>query len=462
MEMIESRSIRLLDVLQRPGVQRVFVHDSVAVGVESLNVSRGTSGNLHAERALLLAQSGDVVVLAHHVDRDYRDFLARIGIGPGPDGVVVLSPDPARSDEGSKPLFEMLRHDSALMRVAERLDAGRQIRLSPYFASDLVFECGARLEALTGRGIVVEGGSASAVALSNRKDLVRQAALRLGVPWPGGELVAWHDGCPDGFDPARALVDAAGRVGSGGGSIFIRGVWSMHGSDNLRLAESDGIEAADIERWLAGRPTQRGFLVEPLLPVAVSPNVQLWIDDDGAVMHLAVTAQRLDRQMIHRGNEYPCPQLDEIALTAASETMGRWLAAAGYRGPVGLDFLVTGQAREPAGQVLLAEINGRINGATYAIGLTEQLNQRCVLGGRPPFGCWRSLTDLRTSPRCFAALADELGDLLYADGRRSGIVPYNAAMLSRGSVNLLVTGSSPDELDALEREVFALLDVGSG
>jgi hypothetical protein len=167
---------------------------------------------------------------------------------------------------------------------------------------------------------------------------------------------------------------------------------------------------------------------------------------------------RLDGRLTHRGNEYPSAQQNEAALHTAAEIMGRWLATAGYRGPLGLDFLVTGKPGEPPEQVLLAEINGRINGATYVIAVTERLNQRRASGDRVPLACWRSSTGIATLPRCFAGFADALDDLLYAEDRAAGIVPYNVGMLSHGSVNLLFVGACEQELDALEAEARARLE----
>ena len=89
----EGAELRLLDFMQRPGVQRIFVHDSVAVGVDSLNHSRGLASNVHAERAVLLAQAGDLVVLDQAVDHDYLGFLEDIGIGPARNDFLALSAD---------------------------------------------------------------------------------------------------------------------------------------------------------------------------------------------------------------------------------------------------------------------------------------------------------------------------------------------------------------------------------
>jgi hypothetical protein len=307
--------------------------------------------------------------------------------------------------------------------------------------------------------IAVDGGSAAAVALSNRKDRVRAEARRLGVPWSEGQLVCWpHE--RDCFDAADELLAAVRLVGAKSGGAFVRGVWSMHGADNIRIA-GDGLSRARLAEWLSARPSQRSFLVEPLLPVCASPNVQLWIDDDGSVQVVAVTGQRLDDRLIHRGNAFPHPSVHSAQLREWSIAMGGWLASAGYRGPLGLDFLETLDPRTGRDAALLVEVNGRINGATYALAVTERLDAQRSQRGLPPVGCWRSATDVPTPARSFAELAERLGDSLLADvGRFAGVVPYNIGLLQHGSVFLLMVAGTPDELEDLERAVLARVRAG--
>jgi len=454
----EGAEVHFLDFMQRPGVQRVFVHDSVAVGVDSLNESRGLAKNVHAERAVLLAQAGDLVVLDRELDHDYRWFLERIGIGPARNDVLALSaergPASARASAGAKGLFDMLEDAAALGVLAERLDLSREVRLSPYYASDAAFGIAGALARLTGRPVSVDGGSAAAVALSNRKDLVRDQARSLDVPWSEGELVSWVDRHDDGFDLAAALAAAIRRVRSTTGGVFIRGVWSMHGSDNLRVP-SGGMERARVADWLRGRPAQRAFLVEPLLPVCASPNVQMWIDDDGGVHSLAITGQRLSPSLVHQGNMFPYRSPLTSRIEASAVAIARWLSTAGYRGPLGLDFLETRDPRTGGEVALLVEVNGRINGATYVLGAVERLDRRRRAMSLAPLGHWRSATEVATHFRSFAQLAEAMGDLLYIDRCSAGVIPYNVGMLQHGAAYLLMVASRPDELDALEQAVGA-------
>lgn len=455
----EDAPLRLLDLLHRPGFQRLYVHDSMAVGVDSLNASRGLSGNLYAERAVLLAQPGEVVVLEQDLDPDYRTYLSDIGLGPDPDGIFVV-PAAARVAAGPRSLLERLTDAATLRRLAERLDPRRATRLSPYYASPMTFELARALEGLTGRRVLVDGGSPEAVVRANRKDVVREQARRLGVPWSEGELVSREGRAAGHSDAAAELLAAIGRVLGTTGGAFVRGIWSMHGADNLRVVGRTPSRAS-LAEWLRGRPAQPAFLVEPLLSVGPSPNVQMWIDDDGGAHVLAVTLQRLDDELVYRGSAYPhfSPRSAQIRENAL--IVGRWLAMEGFRGPLGLDFLETKHTRTGRDAALLVEVNGRINGATYLLGAVERLDQQRIQNGVARLSCWRSATEVATPARSFAELADRLGTLLFSDFRRSaGVIPYATGLLSRGRIYMLMVASAADELEALEQAAIACLQAG--
>ena len=55
----------------------------------------------YPERALLLAEPGDLVCVGAPVDPEYLEFLAGLGLGPRPEDVIVA--------EGTGPLAERLR-----------------------------------------------------------------------------------------------------------------------------------------------------------------------------------------------------------------------------------------------------------------------------------------------------------------------------------------------------------------
>jgi hypothetical protein len=124
-----------------------------------------------------------------------------------------------------------------------------------------------------------------------------------------------------------------------------------------------------------------------------------------------------------------------------SGILARWLRDGGYAGLVGFDFVeyTNEQGRSKA---LLAELNPRVNGATYPLCLSERLRIA------PAFvsGC------IRTGVGTFADLKHDLNDLLLAPGRQNGLVPYATGCLQYGRCSMIAFGSTADEATELFAE----------
>ena len=90
-------------MLQRPGVQRIFVHDYEAPNVPSLRPDIDAFASLYAERALLMAQGGDVVVVADEVDPAFLEYLRELEIGPSPIEFWPLEVRPGRHAKAARP-----------------------------------------------------------------------------------------------------------------------------------------------------------------------------------------------------------------------------------------------------------------------------------------------------------------------------------------------------------------------
>lgn len=446
----------ILGVLQDPGIQRIFLHDYVGIDVPTLRSMEGWGTSRYTERALMMAQRGDIVAVLDPLDPKYLCYLDELGVGPGADGVVALDASPELLTTSPRSLLARLAVDGdAISRVAERMDRTREAKLNPYFGSPVVAAVRSRLENCAGREIIVEAGSVGATDLANRKDRVREAAQVLHVPIPDGEVCGWSSPDVDCVESAHALVEAIARHIASTGSVMIRGAWSMHGVDNLTIANGH-LDVDGVRQWLAQRRHLCTYLVETRVPLVASPNLQLWISDDGRrVMHLATTNQRLDAGSAYHGSEFPHRKGLEGDLITSALTLGRWLSSMGYRGPLGIDFIETIDRESGKGIHLLAEINGRINGATYAIALGERLNQVRAATNRSPISAWVTNTALEVRARSFSELYDLLGDLVYTHALSCGVVPYNTGLLPRGQVHLAILATTVEGAKALERELIA-------
>ncbi len=445
----------LLGVLQRPGVQRIFVHDYQAVDIPTLRSIDGSGAHRFAERALVMAQRGDIVVTTDQTETEYLAYLEELGIGPDRNDIVALDalPRHAGGARAGSLLSRLAADERAAQRIAERVDYRRETRLMPYFAAPAVAAVQSRLEHALGRRVVVESGSAIVADHANRKDLVRNAALHLGVPTAEGEVCSWAS-TDVGSEPRRTLTAAIRRHLDGTGAVMVRGAWSMHGVDNLIVAD-ESVDEDLVSEWLAQREHLRTYLVETKVPVLASPNLQLWISEDGGcVEHLGITNQRLDANSSHCGNEFPhCTELDH-SLVASALALGRWLSSIGYVGPLGVDFIETVDRSTGKPAHLLAEVNGRINGATYALALTERINQVRTMAGHAPISAWITNTHLKVRARSFACLRDALGDLIYRHGSACGVVPYNTGLLAEGMVHAAIVADTVADARRLELEMI--------
>lgn len=440
----------LLDALHRPDVQRLFVHDNAAVGVPGLRALHGASDIRFAERAVLLARPGDVVVVERNLEPAYQTYLDELGIGPGRNGVLALTEAaPEDVQPAATTLSGLLQRPTALDRVAARCRADRDLRLSTYYPDSTIYQLADDLTARLGRPVTVEGGRAAAVDMANRKDLMRAEAYRLGVPWPPGEVVAVvnQEDCYD--RTSVALHDAAQRAVGLTGRVIVRGAWSAHGVDAITL--EDACDALRMTDWLADRPGQQHYLVESMLDVSASPNVQVWIDDDGSATVLGVTRQRLSGGLVYGGSLFPHQSPGSAAMAESARVMARRLAEHGYRGLLGFDFIESGPPDETTHH--LVEVNGRINGATYALGLAEGINRARSAAGQPAFDCWRSLSPQHCRARTFAELAGQIPDLLYRPGRDAGVIPFNVGCLPHGYTYLLTLAGCQQSAEQLERHV---------
>src|SRR5262249_28756425 len=120
----------------------------------------------------------------------------------------------------------------------------------------------------------------------------------------------------------------------------------------------------------------RIFLVDAMFEVTSSPNVGMFIDPRTRdISCFSCTEQIFGKGLDHTGNRYPLKDSRQLsAMIAAAERFAISLRGLGVTGYLGFDFC---EYKLPAGgsSFLLAEINPRINGATYCQALFAALNR---------------------------------------------------------------------------------------
>ena len=442
---------RVLDL--RPADQlQLFVHCATSVDyLSELNASI-PGVERYAERALLLAGQRDVVCVTDEIEPDYLDFLGELGLGPVRGNVLAVSRF-GRTGR-CQPLWQsLLQSDEALDTLACILRRHRSGRVHPFIASPGQFELAAALELRSGVPVQVAGGNPQVVAYADLKHHIRAKAIELGVPVAPGEVVDLGAAGKCRQREYEMLVSAIERRIDPTGRAIIRGTSGAAGSATY-CAGRGGEHSSTLARRLAERGENRIYLVESMVEMTASPNVQMQIDGGSrSIECTGVTDQRWERTLVHGGNLYPSRAGCVPEMVAWAHTLAEWLRSAGFVGVAGFDFV---EYLDPSGipRAFLAEVNPRVNGATYPLRLAERLNAVQREAGLPEIGAFVSGT-IETRANSFAELRDSIDGLLFSTERGEGLVPYVTGCLPYGKCGMVAVAESSSEADELFREVEA-------
>ena len=432
----------LLGLIREDAGALAYVHCNTSVEyLEGLY--RAVPGvDFYPERALLLARRNDLVCVADEVEPAFLDYLAELELGPDPSGIVVAAP-PAQVRLA--PLWKtVLENDGALGRLSYLMQLRGATAIHPFMATTGQFDLALKLGERLWRRVRVLGGDPDLVAYADLKHHIRSAALELGVPVAPGEVLEL---APDSTSDQRrqSLRAAIQRQARHTGRVILRGAAGAAGSATHLVAAGDTGE--ELAHRLGESEANRIYLVEAMVEATASPNIQLHIDEqDGTLECVGISDQRLDSDLVHVGNGHPSEArcLDEMVRWAG--TLARWLRDAGYAGIVGFDFIEyvddRGQPR-----ALLAEVNPRVNGATYPLALLERLGMSAFVSGT-----------LNTDLDTFDELRTILSDVLYLPGRRAGLIPYATGCLREGKCPVVALAPTHGEAAKLYAEAELILE----
>jgi hypothetical protein len=236
------------------------------------------------------------------------------------------------------------------------------------------------------------------------------------------------------------------------GRVIVRGTSGAAGSATFVVKQTE--EIGELAERLAGRRDNRIYLVESMTEVAVSPNVQLRVDQESrAIVCDGVTDQRLDRDLVHAGNLFPSCARRLGDMIGWARTMAEWLRDRGFVGFVGFDFV---EYACPGGErrAFLAEVNPRINGATYPLRLAARLNDTQREAGLPEARGFVSGV-VETEACSFAELRDLWEGDLFSRSRGTGLIPYITGLLPYGKVGLVALAPTLQEAKRLYHESAA-------
>jgi hypothetical protein len=428
----------------------VYVH--CATSVEYLAELNATIPGVehYAERALLLAELGDIVCVPDEVDPAYLEYLGELGIGPAPGNLLVASrygdADP------SAPLWlRLLDSDEALAALRCSIQRRGSAWLHPFIATQGQFDLAAALQRRSGVSVQVFSGYPDVVTYADRKHNVRARAIELGVPVARGEVV---DLRPEREWRGREglLRRAIERHMPETGRVIVRGSAGAAGSATFPLRSHDEIPA--LTRRLAASAANHIYLVESMVEMTVSPNVQMYIGPEpGAIRCGGTTDQRWERPLIHGGNSFPSCARRLADMLGWSRTLAEWLQGSGYSGVAGFDFVeYNDRAGQP--QAFLAEVNPRTNGATYPLRLRRRLNVAQREAGYPEVRAFASGT-VESEAGSFAELRHMWNERLFCPQRGTGLVPYMPGLLRHGKCGVVALAGSREKAEQLYQQAAA-------
>ncbi len=432
----------IIETLGGSSVTQIFVHNLTSDIAELSAVI--PEKEKYDERALVIARPDDIVCVLNRVNDQYIKFLSTIGIGPTNGNIVVASESiDYNSDEILPDL--LMRNHNVLLKIGKLVKKNNKIFLNPFIALPREFQLAKILEAVLGRKVDIHGGNPEIVEHVYHKHKIRVKAVELGVPVTQGDIVELklrNDGRPFDLTPVHVSIN---RYIHRTGRVIVKGSCGASGSSIIVVKNNpESIEKVLSE--IACRSDNRIYLVEVMLDVITSPNILMYIEpDNGCILCVSVADQRLDKDLIHKGNVYPTRAKTLRAMISSAQNISKWLQHEGYSGIVGFDFGEYLNQKTGELEHVLFEINPRINGSVYPKSLMEHFNKKQGKTGAPYIEAFLS-ANVKTKASSFAELDELYGHLFYKPKTGKGLVPYNTGCLENGKFSLTVFGKPRDEV----------------
>lgn len=434
----------LLECLCASDATQLFAH-----GVSSLAHRSALRAVLpgideYAERALLLAERRDVVCVLEPVEEAYLDYLTELKLGPAANRVVVASEGSHGRRGGSLPAA-LLGNPTALDRITTLLRGEERTVLNPFAASASEFALAARLGAILGRRVEVLGSAPPLAYRLSKKHRQRALAVEAGVPVAPGEVVTLPADARGRVLDVVPLRAALGRRLDRSSRVIIRGTYGVSGSATWVVGNGFlGVDEA-LER-VVRRRDNRIYLVEEMFEVLVSPNLQMFIEPPGGrITCVGISDQRWVGTLVHGGNASPSRAETLPEMVACAERISTLLQRAGYSGLAGFDFGEHLEAASGRRRPFFAEVNLRINGATYPIALVERLNREQARLRLPPIRAFAT-ANLRPYARSFQDFERSYGEAFFQRERGAGVLPFNTGCLRHGQLTVAVLGGTREEV----------------
>lgn len=372
------------------------------------------------DRALAGASNQDLVVLRGRLDRDYYTWLRSHNLG---SGHFVEYKESSRELSLSECI---IKHPEPVLEVIE--ETGRTPVYVPWYSGKMESEAAGRI------GAEMFGATGATTVRYNDKSQFKTICQQLDIPVVAGDSFTVT---PGDRNNTNDMADVINKHLATHETVIVRGTL---GESGMSLYKTTGNNLSDLYEKIAVSG-EKMVLIEPFLSVISSPGDQWVIDRNGDIGHLGITDQICERGMVHIGTQYGPPVSERLQkyISQTSRKIVQHMAESGYRGVLGIDYIVTADA------ILPVENNARFNGSTYVRLIVDNLEKT---GNR--FDYWKFIK-VTTEPCSFVELADRLQEILYDGTRHNSVFPYNCnALGTTGDFAVILLAEDLNHLVYLE------------
>jgi predicted ATP-grasp superfamily ATP-dependent carboligase len=223
-------------------------------------------------------------------------------------------------------------------------------------------------------------------------------------------------------------------------TVIIRGTL---GEAGMSLYRTQGNDISEIYQEIA-ISGEKAIIIEPFLNVLSSPNDQWVISRDGNINSLGMRDQICERGMVHIGTLKGAKTSPDI-LNYIIKTSGKIvnnMAESGYRGVVGIDYIVSDDGIFPV------ENNARFNASSYVSMIVDNIEELIS-----PIPFWKFIK-IKTAACSFPELTERIKPVLYDGKKLNSVFPFSCDTLPlSGDFAVILLAENMDEIFNMEESL---------
>ncbi len=384
---------------------------------------RDASVSSKCDRALPAACRDDLVVLRGKLDLEYHNWLHSHALGP--DHVVQYK---GQSREMTLSGL-IVNNPEPIKKIIQK--TGRKPVFVPWFSGHIETEAAEALSA------DLFGASESATLKYNDKASFKTICRQLGIPVVEGDLFEMY---PENSENRLEMKEIINSYLSTYKTVIIRGTL---GEAGMSLYKTEGNDISKLYRQIANSG-EKVVIIEPFLNVIFSPTDQWAIGRDGKITYLGMWDQICERGVVHIGTlkgKKTSPDISNY-ITDASLKIVNNMAESGYKGVVGIDYIVSDDGIFPV------ENNARFNGSSYVSMIVDNIEKLTS-----PIPYWKFIK-IKTAACTFLELTERIKSLLYGGNKLNSVFPFNCdALPETGNFAVILLAQNLDQILYLEKSL---------